>query len=420
MNILSKQNTTFLVSFDVEATRAVDELRPALAKVIEQLGTPVTKASELRRLLNLDQRLSWSVFNAATATDSRTLATLLPGPRAMERFFAAAMAQGAPEMTVERARGAFDRFQQTVAKHARSRETFETMIGELRGESEESVGMPDIDVKNRRAAFKGTALQWGRQTRLNVGALLVHPSSKPGLLDKVMVRGLVGLHRTRRGVPLHSFMHLWRTPYQGHEVAPLQLEPLDPSEAEPHMLGILPDFCSKPMPEFRPVSHESGGSGFEVFSEELGAAGEVNVFVGHVERAMTDWRAGALISVSPGFTIPTQTAVIDVFMHKSVWDERLPDVKVYAWPVHGTMQFYDIDLVPQRERAIYLGMGLSAAHTLEIPQYGEMLSYAAERMGWNPAEFRAFRCRVEFPLLYTRVRTTFYHPETDRATSKFQ
>lgn len=413
MSTLSVQNTINSAAFDVEAARVLDELRPALANVIEQLGTPVSRASELRRLLDLDQRLSWSVFNAATATDARTLATLLPGPRAMERFFVAAAAKGAPEMVVGKAREAFDRFQQAVARHARSRETFETMMGEL-GESDEPAGIPDIDVKNRRAAFRGTALQWGRQTRLYMGALMFHPSAQPGLLDKVMIRGLVGLHRTRRGVPLHSFMHYWRFAHKGDPVKSPPFEPLDPRESREDSIGLMPDFCSKPLPDLRGVLREDGYRACELSSKAIGAASEVAVFLGHIERAATASGPGTSIALAKVIDIPMQVQIGDVFLHKSIWDERPPEMKVYAWPLHGSTEFCEADLLPQTERAIYLGMGLNAAHTLEIPRYGEILSFAAERMGWNPADFRVFRCKVEYPLLYTRIRMLFQQAGTEK------
>ena len=66
----------------------------------------------------------------------------------------------------------------------------------------------------------------------------------------------------------------------------------------------------------------------------------------------------------------------------------------------------DSDLLPLTERAEYLGDGIDAARTPLIPRYADLLSYAMQRTGWRPEDFRVFRCRVDYPVLYTRIRLT--------------
>src|SRR5678816_2906582 len=146
-----------------EAEAILHELRPALATILEHLRPPVRRASELRKLLGLDQNLSWRMHSAATAPDSRALATLLPGRRAMERFFTAASLHDVPAHVLDHARASFDQFERCVVTHAGSRDAFETMMTEQAAGGGSDVEWPGAasDFKHKRAAFRANSIMWG-------------------------------------------------------------------------------------------------------------------------------------------------------------------------------------------------------------------------------------------------------------------
>jgi hypothetical protein len=380
----------------------LQELRPALAGVLEGLQPPAKRPSELRRLLNLDQSLSWSIFNAATAGDARSLASLLPGRRAMERFFAAAEIRGAPSAVIQRARSAFERFEGLVADLAGSRDAFETMVS--------GQGGPGPDLKHKRAAFRANSLMWGRQARVFCAAKIMHPAdtvTDPAMVDGVFIKGMVGLHRTRPSVPLHTMAHHWRTANAGEAAIPHAPEPLDPRESGPDSIGLLRDFCSQPLPKFRPRVSRQGYRSHEMVSQGLGPADEVTYFTGESRRAEAAAPGsvpGAEVMLFKAVDVPIEMFVGDILMHQSIWGKRPPEVQVFACPLDGATEFREQDLLPLAERAEYLGNGIDAARTPLIPRYAEMLSYAMERMKWKGEDFRVFRCRVEYPVLYTRIR----------------
>jgi hypothetical protein len=390
----------------------LQELRPALAAILEHLHPPVRRASELRRLLGLDQNLSWRVYSAATAPDARALASLLPGQRAMERFFAAAALHDVPAETLDRARAAFERFEESVARHAGSRDAFETMVGERRAETDAEWGGAS-DLKHKRAAFRANSLMWGRQARVFCATKIVAASAvagaEPGLLDGVFIKGTVGLHRTRRSVPLQIRAHHWRTASPGDPAKPNPPQPLDPREAGPQAIGLLRDFCSQPLPEFSLRVSREGYRSHEMISDQIGPAGEVTYFTGEIRRAETAAPGsipGSEVMLFKAVDIPLEVFNGDILVHRSLWDTRVPEVRVFAWPLDGSTEFREADLLPLTERAEYLGDGIDAARTPLIPRYTEILSYAMERMGWKAEEFRVFRCRVDYPVLYTRIRLT--------------
>lgn len=390
------------LTFEDEAGAVLRDLRDALMGILEGFRPPVVRASQLRRLLGLSQQVSWGLFNAMTARDARALASLLPGRRAMDRFFDAAREQGVGAERVERARAAFERFEATAARHAGSRSSFETMVADL-GSGEGDAG---TILRHKRAVSRGMSHLWGWQARLVCGIRIMHPSATPGLLDTVFIKGMVGVRRTRRTVPLQLTAYRGRPIGPGDPVPQGVPEPLDPRETGPDAIGLLQDFCSKPLPRFRPRVGAQGYRCHELVDQGLGAAGEVTYFTGESCRADTAAPGsvpGAGIAMAKSMDIPIEVFTADLLMHRSTCDTRVPEVRVFACPLDGSMEVREADLLPMTERADYLGEGVSAGRTPLIPRYSEMVGYAMDRMGWNAEEFRVFRCKVEYPVMHTRV-----------------
>jgi hypothetical protein len=392
-------------AFETEVAATVAALRSAIAEVIQRLRPPVRRSTELRRLLDLGQKLSWSLFTAATTTDPATFVSLMPGRRGMESFLEASALHGVPAEAIEAARSAFERFEGAVVRLAGSRDAFESMVSEL-GTADESRNAPGADLKkHRRSAFRAMSMIWGRQARVVCGARIVHPSQTPGMLDTVFVTGMVGLHRTRRAGPLHMTEYRARKLPAGAGMAPPP-EPLDPRETGPNAIGLLRDFCSQPLPDFQLRESQQGYRRHELVSSELGPAGDATYFTGVVGRADAPApKDGAVADayVVKAIDFPIETFFGDILLHKSLCGDLVPEVGVYALPQDGAMVFREWDRLPVAEQGEDLGDGLYAARTPLIPQYPDVLTYALERVGWNPEEFRVFRLCVEYPVLASRI-----------------
>jgi len=376
--------------------------------MIEGITPPVRRASELQKSLRLDKNLSWSIFTAATARDLNMVASLVPGAKAMSRVFDAAHSRGVSVEAIRGARQAFDSFEATVARHAADRDLFEMMVTDVNSSGPDACAA--LEAKHRRAAFRVNGLLWGRQMRTCVGPVIIHPSAAPGLVDRVNISGMIGLQQTRRGVPLHTAVHLQRVRNPGDPEGPITFEPLDPRESGPNAVGILHDFSSRPLPEFKSVINRDGNVRHELSASGLGAAAEITIHLGRVLRAcavVPGAVTGSEITIAKLIDTPTELFIRDVLLHESIWDDRLPEVAVYAHPADSSMEFHDSDRLPLSESVSLLGKGIDAARTPEIPRYADLLEYTFERMGWKPKEFRVFRCRVEYPVLHTRLRVTF-------------
>jgi hypothetical protein len=406
-----QQNPDQAHPFEREAATVLAEQRSSLAGVLDQLRPPITRPTDLNRLLKLNHKLSWLLFNAAQAEDERALAAFLPGRRPMERFFEAAARHGVAEDAIARARAAFARYEETVQRHGGgNRDLFQSMVADLDGGGEEAVTAA-AELRHKRSMFRAASVLFGRQARVSFGALVVAPSAQPGLVDSISIKGMLGLHKTRRGVPLQTLVHHLRLRTQADPALHGVPEALDPREAGHECVGLLRDFCSTPLPTFRSEPSSEGSTTLEMTAPGVGSSSSVRYFIGHIVRAAEarpGSTPGSATVLTKGYEVPAEVDIADVLMHESLWDEQVPEVKVYKWPTLGwTAPLRQSDLLPMKERAQHLGRGPYAGRTPHVPEYEGMMSYVLERAGWMPQQFRLFRCAVEYPVMHTRLRMVF-------------
>ena len=105
---------------------------------------------------------------------------------------------------------------------------------------------------------------------------------------------------------------------------------------------------------------------------------------------------------------PVEVCVIDSLMHSSTWGVQPPLARMYSTPFTSPLgEYRDSELLPLTAKTVYLGEGPEAAHTPLIPRYVELLQDAIATLGWNPAEFHVFRCRVDHPPVSSRIRLEY-------------
>ena len=67
----------------------------------------------------------------------------------------------------------------------------------------------------------------------------------------------------------------------------------------------------------------------------------------------------------------------------------------------------ELDVIDVDETLQQLGRGIDGLRVKEIPNYVEMLQYVCDRLDWDPRRFRAYRCRIEYPILGSQVQFAF-------------
>lgn len=394
-------------TFEAQIRPVLHRVRIEIASVVEALTPPVRRVADLQAALGIDHHLSWSIFTAAHVADPLSIVTVLPGERAIGKFLDRAEQRGVSSTVIGGARTAFQAFQSLVCTHAGNREVFEAMVTGLM--PEESERASEVDLKQKQAAFRANSLLWGRQQRQCIACHILYPSATPELLDSVEIRGTVGWHQTRVGPSVRLRTWTERVALPGEPAAPSQVEPLVPCPSIEGSAGILREFSSQPLPTFNTLIDEAKNTYLDCASPKLGITGEFTYYTGFVRRGLT-----AMPGTRPrsefGYVYlcrdPVELYVCDMLVHQSCWGESLPSVGVYATPAGGNMtmmEFLDADRLPIHEKAVYLGLGLETARSPELPRHAELLTFAADKMGWNPREFRVFRLRVEYPPLGARI-----------------
>jgi hypothetical protein len=202
---------------------------------------------------------------------------------------------------------------------------------------------------------------------------------------------MIGVHQTRRGMPLHTAFRRWQRPASAEPLAVAPYEALDPRESTPEAIGLLRDFCSQPPPTFRVKARSESFVSYGLVADGLGASSEVTYFTGHIARA-----SAALPGDAPETDLALSTGI-----------EMPIEVNISEVLDGSPAEFSDEDLLPMAEKVFCLGRGLEGGRTPLVPRYVEMLTYVMERVGWNPAEFRLFRSRIDYPLRYSRIRIAF-------------
>jgi hypothetical protein len=244
--------------------------------------------------------------------------------------------------------------------------------------------------------------------RIASQTFLLHPSARgDGLLDTVYVGGNIGLHRIRHDVPLQMRARFRYEADPGTPGADAGPQPLDSRESGTGGLGLLREFCSQPTPEFRPAERIGNAQVYELVTGSVGVPGEVTIFESYIMRASAS--SGNEHSIARYMQVPCEVYMGDILVHKSLFEGRSPadpQVSVYAAPTPADAGFRDSELLPMTERGEYLGQGFYASRTTVIPRYQELLTHVMKLAGWNGDEFHVFRCRVDYPLISSRVRMT--------------
>jgi hypothetical protein len=398
--------------FHSEALSVLGHLQGALSEVISLIPqpVPVEKAADLERALKLGKTLAWQVFRMARAPNPLVEGAKLPGPFAMQRFFQAALKAGVPQSKIDVAASAFSEFGRLIKTHAGDRVTFESLMSGL-----SSRGGDQVELTQRRTAFRANSHIWGVQAETQLSFAAIHPSARnPSLGDMLVLRGLIGLRRLRADVPVV----IARSQISDNKGTLLQFErePIDPTAPTVNGQTVLRDFCSSQMPRLQSLAANGGCITIELQDDAVGNQSKLTCITGDVLRA-AQRRYGEPDNSSDTIRaivqIPCEVLIHDLLIHEDMYDRPIqPEVGVYT-NMLGRLGVAgrDIDRLPVRVSLERLGQGSSVLECLEVPRYVEMADHAFERLGWSGDGFTVYRCRMDCPVMQSFVDIRFELPE---------
>jgi hypothetical protein len=272
----------------------------------------------------------------------------MPSPVSMRKLFNAAAKRRVPDSIIEQASIAFNQFEELISEHAGDRESFASMVSAL---SSRQDGSSEIDLVQRRAAFKANSHIWGLQARVKMGCFIVRPNTDdPSFIDAIFLRGVVGLRQLRRDRPF-IMSEIALSDSDGTIRRPAEIERLDTVDSQ-HGINLLRDFCTTPLPTIRNYINEGQRLVTELINSDVGSSAAFSGFLCDVLR-------------------------------KS--DVRYRDEHNHA------LEFRSFIDNPFETAAS------------DYPRYVDMIEYVMERLGWDPSEFESYRYRQAYPVMHSAV-----------------
>lgn len=390
--------------FEEDAGAVLRRLKSALVGVFAASPRPIRSATDVQRNLKLPKTLSWQLYGFTNSADPASAATLIPGPQAAARLLKAAADQGVAEPLLDRAAAAFAEFEACVERHAGSRAAFDSMVSALpAGEG----GRP-TDLDARREAFRALSHIYGVQVGATLITFLVGPGPEPGTCEVVLVNGFVNLGVMRPFEKLFIGRHgqkrnaaepLWR---RGWPIAHTPEEGAGADGPAP----VLPGFSAGELPRFSVEPRKEGGRAFYISGPPVGRTGELTFFL--AERFAPERVDDEDAEFDTTVLHPTHTQIHDVLVYPGFADPRVePTTAVYGGPLHDMrLERRDEDRLRIGAQSVFVGRGAESLQTPIVPRYVEMLSHVSAAMGWNLAEFCAFRCQIEYPVLHSLLHVS--------------
>jgi hypothetical protein len=390
------------MDFAADVESVVCRLRDSMADVIARVpGLTYRRPNDLAADLGLATKLAWKVGRCVDVADPFAAAQFVPGPTGMRAFLRAAQRRGVPKPALDVARAAFEDFRKLVQTHGGTRKSFDMLAAGLAGTDQMRA-----DLEHRRLAFEGNTYVWGVRARTIFRANIVHPSSDLETWDLATVRGFIDFRCMRPKVA-------WRIARpasvdRSHNVhSELSRGALDPRAADG--VPLLIDFCSQPVPQFRPVIGLGGDVEFEFVESRVGNTGRMTCVTGELVRRIEPRYRTELypdLCVMYPVRTPAEGLIFDLLVHESIFGGGEPPTPELYSDLFGGgpgVRYEPADRLPLHDPLVYLGNGPDVARTPDIPRYPEMLRYALEQTGWNGRELKLYRLRMQYPTMPTTL-----------------
>jgi hypothetical protein len=233
-------------------------------------------------------------------------------------------------------------------------------------------------------------------------------------MDIVWVHGLTGLHRVRPGVLVKLASRRMSAEPSARKAQTLDGRVID--DASP---PLIPEFCSQPVPDIR-IRRVGESLFYTLAGEGFGAASAVDVFFADVNRSELQ-RIPAAHPDRPGgergvyffaeVSVPAKALQFDLLVHQDLYPGKDPILRIHDTAFDGVADPLDarrdLDRIDLLESITSLGRGLSAVRAAGVPRYAELIHHAMHRCGYPAAEFRGYRCAIDYPLHGSQVSMVF-------------
>lgn len=402
-----KTDTT---AFPEEARAVTRVVRKAFSEVLASVGADPRAMLSIHQKAGINKNLAWKLSKIVEADDPAVILDQMPGPAGLKIFLQRVENAGAGVRQLDGARDAIREYERLAETHTGGdRDTLEMLSGTLSPAKQKR-----RDEQHRKMLFQGTSYICGVQARVSLRFSVLGPGSRPDTLDFVSLTGLFDFRRLRPDV---SWVMAGRRMVNddGTAIPQIMDEALDPRHEDPEAPALVEEFCSKPLPQLRPVADRMAGTqAFELVEGPIGNSGLLNCVVGTVSRGLpayatpgNEW-AG---SISPSAT-PCECYFIEQLTHRSFDFARQVEVSLHS-PLRNaptSPPFGPRTRLPMAEQLEDLGLGATDLLIPELPEYQAIVDWVFRRTGWNPADFHVRRLRIEYPVCPANILIRYRLP----------
>lgn len=391
-------------SINVDAVAAFQDLQRRLGDMLVALPGPVRRASQLHKALCANYRVCWQVFEVVKATDALAGVRHVPRPGSMQKMLAAAGNLGVSTDIVHGVRTALERFDRIAKTHAANREAFATMMESMSGKEADDTGA----VACRRAAFRQESQIWGSQVGVFFGRMCLGKDENGGEgYSSCLINLKAGFQCLRAGV--RPIVRGGRTHNrEGVPTPGFEVQPLDPQAQEKYGVPLLPEFCTRPLPELVRIKSEDGWYYDVLANRQLGRSGAVNIASG-TRRARSPrttlpdgrniiWTAASVVT-------PTELGIFELAVHRPTFGKVVPSVRMAPERGHSFLSEITapVPQIPALEKVVDLGPADRVPPPVEVSDYTQLCSHAFDLLGWEESEFDVYRVMIPYPILHCMV-----------------
>jgi len=388
------------------------DLSESFRALFQQADTDPTIPQNLTKDFGTNSVFSHRLSTALRKVDPLATMLQIPGPQPLRRVLETAKKRGVKDDCLARASDAIDSFEHLIRHVAGDRSGLDLIIGAM---------LPDASSRHELAAkqlvYRGMRQLKGVAADVQLETSILYPSDDPMRLNNVLLYGFMGYRCLRpgatHGLPFHSLINC-----PDQDVVACSLEGV-PLRDNPRGL-VVDRFCSHSPDKMQFTEIGDNTLGSWDWDSAVGIPSSCDLLFAELRRGVQrrylvpEENARPYIWVAPGISIPTKVIVADVLLAPGVIPDWNPDIRVIELGQRGAPSAND----PTRDRDVFqvservepLGTGVERFRAEDIPGYTDMLGHVCEKLGQDPAGFRGYRVRMEYPIFGTELQFRFKLP----------
>jgi hypothetical protein len=388
---------------------AGEALLDSFARVIDQVPGGDAGPQRLSKELGIDKVLASRMLKAVRAPDAMSVVHRVPGPEPMRRVIKASSKLGVNPDDIKQAELAIDRFETLIRTEIGDRSALEAILSAWVPEARR-----EFELRRKQAAFRAMSQLKGAQAEVYAECAIFWPSADGEHIDIVWIKSVFGLQRLRPGMRVKFTSHRAVEEGAGRQTYTITGDPVESVDS-----ATLAQYCSSPAPKLE-VHHAGEVMHYLLEPGGFGARNAIDLVTcevnrGEIPRYIPTSR-NRKAWASSDINIPSRRMQFDVLVHRDLYTNGYPELRVYDTTIQGQADINDpsrdIDQLDLLESIENLGSGLTRFGSSNVPRYRAMIGEVCEKLGFDSGLLRGYRVSTDYPIYGSQTAMLF--PTQDR------